>query len=315
MVDIEDRLYPVTAEDLNMQLQALKTRHRDVSHEEIAQVVMKALNRPLTADDKMLLEAPANIDDPERWLAWFTRALKTCEEARTANRNFESIRGGIVATTRWARMERKGLGSTNLPRFGPVPESVCAVLVGPEMTPSCPADKLTQHHHRVTFSGMAAFTFLDLDTTARIPIVDLEATRLPASIWRARRRTLQVRHNYLSLDLDPYQQASAARIRRQRLRRAELKRTSMSEQAMEPGLAAQENNKPVGWAHYAWPFASEGLDVLLDAAPGSQEAVPPKPNATLAGVLSPLEAPIIQVYVDGRSTTALPRPLDAPGVA
>ncbi|RHY20788.1 hypothetical protein DYB32_009956 [Aphanomyces invadans] len=130
MVDIEDRLYPVTAEDLNMQLQALKTRHRDVSHEEIAQVVMKALNRPLTADDKMLLEAPANIDDPERWLAWFTRALKTCEEARTANRNVESNRGGIVATTRWARMERKGLGSTNLPHFGPVPESVCADLFG-----------------------------------------------------------------------------------------------------------------------------------------------------------------------------------------
>ncbi|ETV92269.1 hypothetical protein H310_13334 [Aphanomyces invadans] len=228
MVDIEDRLYPVTAEDCNTQLQALKTRHRDVSLEEIAQVVMKALNRPLTADDKMLLEAPANIDDPERWLAWFTRALATCEEARTANRNFESNRGGIVATTRCARMERKGLG-----------------LCRKAFAPSC-------------------------------------------------------------LDLDPYQQASAASIRRQRLRRAELKRTSMSEQAMEPGLAAQEDNKPVGWAHYAWPFAAEDLDVLLDAAPGRQEAVLPKPNATLAGVVSPSEAPIIQVYVDGRLTTALP---------
>ncbi|RQM21637.1 hypothetical protein B5M09_009610 [Aphanomyces astaci] len=304
MVDIEERLYPVTAEDLNAQLQALKTRHRDVSHGEIAQVVLKALNRPLTADDRMLLEAPANIDDPERWLAWFTRALETCEEARTANRNFEGNRAGIVATTRWARMERKALGSANLPHSGPVPESVCAVLAGPEEATCRLPVAPTEPRHRVKFAGVASFTFLDLDTTARIPIIDLEATRLPASIWRTRRRTLRVRHNYLSLDLDPYQQASAARIRRLRLQRAELRRTSKNT-AEESILAKREDANTIDSAPYDLPFASEDLDAFLEAVPGRQDAVLPKPNATMAGVVSSAEAPIIPVCVDGRSTTAL----------
>ncbi|ETV95586.1 hypothetical protein H310_11021 [Aphanomyces invadans] len=74
---------------------------------------------------------------------------------------------------------------------------------------------------------------------------------------------------------------------------------------MEPGLATRGDVNPVDKAQYGWPFESEDLDVFLEAAPGRQDVVLSKPNATKAEAVSSAEAPIIHVCLDGRSTTAL----------
>ncbi|RHY51038.1 hypothetical protein DYB38_010673, partial [Aphanomyces astaci] len=65
-VDIEDRLYPITQDELKAQVQHLRNRRRDVTHEEIASVITNALRRPLTEADKDLFLAPADIDNPRR---------------------------------------------------------------------------------------------------------------------------------------------------------------------------------------------------------------------------------------------------------
>ncbi|ETV65443.1 hypothetical protein H257_17838 [Aphanomyces astaci] len=70
------------------------------NHADIARVVTTALKRSLTEADNILFDSPVDIDDPERWLDWFSTTLNTCEVARTANRNFEQERVAMVADTR-----------------------------------------------------------------------------------------------------------------------------------------------------------------------------------------------------------------------
>ncbi|RHY04304.1 hypothetical protein DYB36_013375 [Aphanomyces astaci] len=121
-VDIEERLYPLSPADLELQLKALRSQRKDVTHADIVRVVTTALKRPLTEADNILFDSPVDIDDPERWLDWFSTTLNTCEEARTANRNFEQERVAMVADTRWSRMFRNGIGAAELAGIGPSPD-------------------------------------------------------------------------------------------------------------------------------------------------------------------------------------------------
>ncbi|RLO00889.1 hypothetical protein DYB28_007178 [Aphanomyces astaci] len=75
-VDIEERLYPVLPDDLERQLVRLKQETKDVTQEDIVKVVTMALCQPLTRDDVHLFESPSNIDDPDRWLDWFSSTPK-----------------------------------------------------------------------------------------------------------------------------------------------------------------------------------------------------------------------------------------------
>ncbi|RHZ08186.1 hypothetical protein DYB31_013250, partial [Aphanomyces astaci] len=124
-LDIEERLYPVSPADLERQLVRLKQERKDVTQEDIVKVVTMALRRPLTRDDVHLFESPSDIDDPDRWLDWFSSTLETCDETRTVNRNFENARVAIISDTRWSRFQRKNLASNELPSFGPIPETDC----------------------------------------------------------------------------------------------------------------------------------------------------------------------------------------------
>ncbi|RHZ33394.1 hypothetical protein DYB37_013060, partial [Aphanomyces astaci] len=105
--DMEDRMLPLTKADVADQVRKIRDRRKSPTHREIAEVIMQAIQRKLTDEDMRLLETPADMDDPARWLRWFASALETCEEARRADRNFNDNRSALVATTRWARSFRK----------------------------------------------------------------------------------------------------------------------------------------------------------------------------------------------------------------
>ncbi|RLO10868.1 hypothetical protein DYB28_009907 [Aphanomyces astaci] len=101
--DMEDRMLPLTKADVADQVRKIRDRRKSPTHRDIAEVIMQAIQRKLTDEDMRLLETPADVDDPARWLRWFASALETCEEARRADRNFNDNRSALVVTTRWAR--------------------------------------------------------------------------------------------------------------------------------------------------------------------------------------------------------------------
>ncbi|CAK4304182.1 unnamed protein product, partial [Aphanomyces euteiches] len=63
----------------------------------------QVLGRPITPADFHLLQSPAQLDDPQHWLDWFTSTLNSCEEARRASRDF-SRTNPIASVTRTDRL-------------------------------------------------------------------------------------------------------------------------------------------------------------------------------------------------------------------
>ena len=94
--EIEDRLYPITSDDIKRQLEAIRLKRLNPSQSEI----LSTFN--LRPDEAYLLEAPANIDDEQLWLTWFSDTLDKCEEARRASRDFRTDTKKPVATIGWA---------------------------------------------------------------------------------------------------------------------------------------------------------------------------------------------------------------------
>ncbi|CAK5159141.1 unnamed protein product [Aphanomyces euteiches] len=92
--EIEDRLYPIAKADIRHQLERIKARRKNPTHEEI----LKSLN--LGPEDAHLLMAPAAIEDEDLWLQWFSDTLSKCGEARKANRDFRT--NGPIARIGWA---------------------------------------------------------------------------------------------------------------------------------------------------------------------------------------------------------------------
>ncbi|KAF0748935.1 hypothetical protein AaE_007196 [Aphanomyces astaci] len=53
-VDIEERLYPLSPADLELQLKALRSQRKDVTHPDIVRAVTTALKLPLTEADNTI---------------------------------------------------------------------------------------------------------------------------------------------------------------------------------------------------------------------------------------------------------------------
>ncbi|RHY10350.1 hypothetical protein DYB36_012005, partial [Aphanomyces astaci] len=187
--DMEDRMLPLTKADVADQVRKIRDRRKSPTHRDIAEVIMQAIQRKLTDEDMRLLETPADVDDPARWLRWFASALETCEEARRADRNFNDNRSALVATTRWARFYRKYVRSTEIHGVGPVAESesgrlhlATSEMFEKSVVAAAGCD--VRPRKRVNFYGRAEYRFDLLGFTASIPLVDLESTRRPDEVWR-----------------------------------------------------------------------------------------------------------------------------------
>ncbi|RHY70761.1 hypothetical protein DYB30_007145 [Aphanomyces astaci] len=69
--DMEDRMLPLTRADVADQVRKIRDRRKSPTHRDIAEVIMQAIQIKLTDEDMRLLETPADVDDPARWLRWF----------------------------------------------------------------------------------------------------------------------------------------------------------------------------------------------------------------------------------------------------
>ncbi|ETV64603.1 hypothetical protein H257_18525 [Aphanomyces astaci] len=303
-VDIEERLYPVSPADLERQLVRPKQERKDVTQEDIVRVVTMALHRSLTRDDAHLFESPLDIDDPDRWLNWFSSTLETCDKARTANRNFENARVAIISDTRWSRFQRKNLASNDLPGFGPFPETVCTppegdvLPIGGTEIPRLPARHLVKVH------GAVQYHLTDDQASFALPLRDLELTRLPSAIWRIRRRTLSSRHHYLDLALGCHHIESAL---------ATPDGRPQTPKSLSPGVVDSNNpHNPVevepldvetsylGAPTVELPFLDLNDDELLSMA-----APFPRPDQRVCQVGSNPNAPLVQVRIQTADTLAL----------
>ncbi|KAH9136567.1 hypothetical protein AeRB84_018364, partial [Aphanomyces euteiches] len=93
--EIEDRLYPITKSDVRKQLERIRKRQINPTHEEI----LRSLD--LSQADSHLLLAPADIEDETLWLKWFADTLEKCDEARRASRDFNHTRKHPLARVSW----------------------------------------------------------------------------------------------------------------------------------------------------------------------------------------------------------------------
>ncbi|CAK5158025.1 unnamed protein product, partial [Aphanomyces euteiches] len=93
--EIEERLYPITKSDVRKQLERIRKRQIDPTHEEI----LRSLD--LSEADSHLLIAPAGIEDETLWLKWFADTLEKCDEARRASRDFNNTHKHPLARVSW----------------------------------------------------------------------------------------------------------------------------------------------------------------------------------------------------------------------
>ncbi|KAF0735495.1 hypothetical protein Ae201684_008062 [Aphanomyces euteiches] len=93
--EIEDRLYPITKSDVRKQLERIRKRQINPTHEEN----LRSLD--LSEADSHLLLAPADIEDETLWLKWFADTLEKCDEARRASRDFNNTRKHPLARVSW----------------------------------------------------------------------------------------------------------------------------------------------------------------------------------------------------------------------
>ncbi|CAK4489923.1 unnamed protein product, partial [Aphanomyces euteiches] len=93
--EIEDRLYPITKSDVRKQLERIRKRQINPTHEEI----LRSLD--LSEADSHLLLAPADIEDETLWLKWFADTFEKCDEARRASRDFNNTRKHPLARVSW----------------------------------------------------------------------------------------------------------------------------------------------------------------------------------------------------------------------
>ncbi|RHY24171.1 hypothetical protein DYB36_012508 [Aphanomyces astaci] len=302
-VDIEERIYPLTPA-AQLQLKALRSQRKDVTHADIVRVVTTALKRPLTEADSILFDSPVDIDDPERWLDWFSTTLNTCEEGPHCK---SKLRAGMSGHGGWHSVVfRNGIGAAELAGIGPYPDlqgTVPGVLAAVGLlAPS--ADGRARLKKRVSMEGAVMFYLPDLGVQLTLPLRDLEATRLHSHIWRVRRRTLTSRRRYLEsategLDsgsavidpgIPPLLHESEAPDRRHDPRvREDFTRLEVAVLEVRGTVRSMD-----------WPFQGldeSGFTVLLHS-----RIRDPYP---LCGVMTGSLAPLVLATIDGHSTQAL----------
>ncbi|KAH9102717.1 hypothetical protein AeMF1_020755, partial [Aphanomyces euteiches] len=234
-IDVEDKMIPITAAEIESQIRKIKDRRKDPAHEDLATVIMKTLKRPLTKDEQIILETPDNLDCPDRWLQWFEQTLNTCEEARRENRNFTNSshsRPEIVSATRCfnsrqvelTKFPSEGFKSTSSkakspdPDFSRHPDRPTTRIDDPDAatdqidraTKRKPAilsspSRRTRKQSFVRFRPWADYFYARFGAYAPILLSDLKKTRLPGSLWRVKRWTTPARMKLIS---DSFSQAT-----------------------------------------------------------------------------------------------------------
>ncbi|CAK4706988.1 unnamed protein product, partial [Aphanomyces euteiches] len=195
-VDIEDKMIPVSVSDIEYQLRKIRDRRKDPKHEDLANVIMKTLKRNLTDEERLTLEAPNTLDDPDRWLQWFETTLNTCEEAKRASRNFSSDpnpkRRAIVAAIRC--FTRRQIQLQDADRVNDLhPNAIVAVT-----TKSAVRTGRIKSTKSVRFGQSAEYKSDHFGTTAQIRLADLKKTRMPGRLWRTRHWTTPSRDKLIS---------------------------------------------------------------------------------------------------------------------
>ncbi|KAH9084275.1 hypothetical protein LEN26_020965, partial [Aphanomyces euteiches] len=234
-IDVEDKMIPITAAEIESQIRKIKDRRKDPAHGDLATVIMKTLKRPLTKDEQIILETPDNLDCPDRWLQWFEQTLNTCEEARQVNRNFTNSshsRPEIVAATRCFNSRQvelttfpsEGFKSTSSkakspdPDFSRHPDRPTTRIDDPDAAtyqidratkrkPAIPSSqgRRTRKQSFVRFRPWADYFYARFGAYAPILLSDLKNTRLPGSLWRVKRWTTPARMKLIS---DSFSQAT-----------------------------------------------------------------------------------------------------------
>ncbi|KAG9416504.1 hypothetical protein AC1031_000904 [Aphanomyces cochlioides] len=178
-LDIEDRMYPISHEEIQCQLQAIRSR-RQVQQDAILPLMEQVLGRPITPADLHLLQSPAQLEGPQHWLDWFTSTLNSCEEARRANREF-SRTDPIALVTRTDRLMKQALSraqrdhDTRLARAHSLYQTRATHDTSSLLTPP-PSEVLVTAGSRIQFSSYITYHLLPLRITLRIPSTPFELT-------------------------------------------------------------------------------------------------------------------------------------------
>ncbi|KAH9089209.1 hypothetical protein Ae201684P_001414 [Aphanomyces euteiches] len=206
VADIEDRMMPISS-DIEGQIKKIRSRRKDPAHTDLVTAITKTLKRPLTRDEKIILETPDALDDPDRWLKWFETTLNTCEEARRASRDFRNTHEGrpaIVAAIKCFNTRQLRLFDSAYPDSYPTPISSIS-MKKPTITPLCPSVRKTASTSAyksalrtrirksesaskpcltVRFKDKAEYRYDRLQEAVSIHLSDLKGTRLSGKLWR-----------------------------------------------------------------------------------------------------------------------------------
>ncbi|KAG9415183.1 hypothetical protein AC1031_008620 [Aphanomyces cochlioides] len=178
-LDFEDRMYPIAHEDIQRQLQAIRSR-RQVQQDAILPLMEQVLGRPITPADLHLLQSPAQLDDPQHWLDWFTSTLNSCEKARQANRDF-SRTDPIAFVTRTDRLLKQAQSraqrdhDTRLARAHSLYQTRATHDTSALLNPP-PSEVLVTAGSSIRFSSYISYHLLPLRITLKIMSAPFELT-------------------------------------------------------------------------------------------------------------------------------------------
>ncbi|KAH9124377.1 hypothetical protein AeMF1_004852 [Aphanomyces euteiches] len=293
-VDMEERMMPITAAEIETQIKKIHARRQDPDHSDLATVIMKTLKRPLRKDERIILETSDALDDPDRWITWFEKTLNTCEEARRASRDFRNSQEGrpaIVATD----YTDLSLGQdAKSPHKDPYPNypNLCdkhiasisvrkSALRTHRTHPNPPIPNLT-----VRFKDEADYRHERLRDTVQVLLADLRKTRLPGKLWRYKRWITPARAKLISqlLASGPDQDPSSVTV-------ASLFDELPSDSTDTVSLGGRTNPKR--------PYPADGRDLFMS----SESSEIPTRLLCAIGPLHP--APTIVVTINGDPVNAL----------
>ncbi|KAH9138868.1 hypothetical protein LEN26_005326 [Aphanomyces euteiches] len=182
-LDVEDRMHPIDQSDLQRQIHDIRAR-RKTSQDAFLPLMESVLGRRITAADLHLLKSPAQLDDPQHWLDWFTTTLNSCEEARRASRDF-STQAPVASITRTARLQIKAqeraqrLRDIQLSLAHKAYHTAVTIHETSRLRTPPTSDTLPAITSRIRFSTNVIYHLVSLKITLKIPSIPLELTRRP----------------------------------------------------------------------------------------------------------------------------------------
>ncbi|KAF0694696.1 Aste57867_14466 [Aphanomyces stellatus] len=115
-VDIEERLHPITRQELKVQIERIRERRSRSIDPDAVELLSRLLKRTPTPEDLRALASPEDYD-LDLWRNWY-ETMRTCHEAQRAYRDFSNTRTEypaeaataleklpMIASTRWMRLK------------------------------------------------------------------------------------------------------------------------------------------------------------------------------------------------------------------